>query len=242
MELQSSDIEQLEEILKVCKLAGIETLAIHKGIISGLSESQNAAIIQKMGFSFEEEISIGIQSTSELAKRFNVNGVNVLSSIDIKLPEKAARNISFSTNNSKLTYRFCSIRNLVYAKENTDTDAAVIELSPVEIKSLISGVNSLSSNKYIYVSVERNGNVSISSTDDNNDIFELKLNAPISVLSDGKYSYSQKFDIKGKLLPLLSYVAKDNDRVALIVTDNENLKIVINNIEVILIPAITSDE
>jgi hypothetical protein len=242
MELQSSDIEQLSEILKVCKLAGIETLAINKGIISGLSESQNAAIIQKMDFSFGGDVSIGIQSTSELAKRFNVNGVKVLAALDLKMPEQAAKNISFATNNSKLTYRFCSIKSLVYAKENNDTDAAVIEFSPVEIKSIITGVNSLSSNKYLYVSVERNGTVSISTTDDNNDIFELKLAKPISVIGDGKYSYSQKFDVKGKLLPLLSHLAKDDERVPLIITENENLKVVINEIEVILIPAITSDD
>lgn len=243
MELIKSDIEILTKHLDAAKICGITKMVFTDHKAYGISDAYSACIVSPCELSIPKNVSLGISSVPDFIKRFDAYKESSVVSLDARTDGKV-RSISFKTGRSKMSYRCTDASKITYPKASNDVDVGYFELSKAEAVEVKRAISIMMKPDYIYFTISSRGEIAVKLQDQNNDAFELVLEAPFTTIDDSVSStYNQKFDCKGPLMASLQEFMKSGERIGFIVSEAGNLKAVFDNdVEVTLIPSVTSDD
>lgn len=243
MELIKSDIEILSKHLDAAKICGISKMVFSDHKAYGISDSYSALIVSPCELSVPKNTSFGISNVPDFIKRFDAYKDTSVVSLEVRTDGKV-RSISFKTGRSKMTFRCTDSSKITYPKSSNDSDVGYFELTKEEAVEVKRAISIMLKPEYLYITVSSNGEIAFKLQDQNNDIFELILSTPFTNIDEeSKLTYHQKFDCKGPLMASLQEFMKSGERIGFIVSESGNLKAVFDNeVEVILIPSITSDD
>ena len=201
MKLSTSDISQLRNILAACRVANITNVVIHEGLARGLGDKNHGAIFSKVSLDLPPEIQVGISQVQQLEKRLSLFG-DIEVDIDVTEANKA-RKFSIKGKSGRLEFRCTDAKLIRYPKSVEIIPHAAITFSPQEI-SLISAGTRIMGAEQLTLQLMRSGVVRIEALDQNNDKFELQLEA-LAQFVDDEDSAVSTFDCTGGgvLLPLL---------------------------------------
>lgn len=241
MKLNAVDVLQLRNVLKAANKAGLFSMVIHEGKARGVSEARNAAIFSEFQSSIDPEVELGITRISELEKRLNLFGENVLIEIEVNDANKA-RKLSVRGKSGKIDFRCTDSKLITYPKTNTDSPNAVVVMTKPEAALLSKGARILGGD-FLVVQVKRDGQVHMECSDVNNDRFELDLETPAEFIDDPMPAV-HKYDIgtNGVLIPMIEHLAKDNDTLELPLLATGNFALRLFGFDMLAIPRIKTGE
>jgi len=225
--------------LAACKLADIDLAVISEGKIRGLSESRNAAIISELELSIDPAIQLGITRLSELSKRLELFGEDVL--IEGELTgENKVRKLSIRGKSGKIEFRCTDVAMLdkKYPKANNDTPATVVTLQKPEVALIAKGVKTLGAEQ-LTIQIKRDGAIHIESVDTSSDRFETDLSTPAEFIDDAYPSvFNYNTTNSGVFLSLLEHSVREADSTQLVVMRSGNVGIKAYGHDIIAIPRI----
>ena len=243
MELTKDDITRISSHLDAAAICGISKLVLTNHHVFGISDDHTACIVSPCELSIPKVVSIGIPSISDFNKRFDAYKDNAVIDLDVRSDNKT-KSISFKTGKSKMTYRCTDHTKIQYPKSANDTNRGAFEISKSEAIEIKRAISIMLKPEYLFITVSSRGEVCIKIQDQNNDQFEVYLDAPFTAFDeDDTMTYTNKFDCKGPFMTSMQEFIKSGDRIGFIITESGNLKAVFDSmVEVYLIPSITSDD
>ncbi len=239
MKLTASDNQKLRAAFTACRIADIDLAVVSEGKIRGLSESKNAAIISALELSIDPEITLGITRLSELSKRLDLFGEDILIEGEVN-DAKKVKKISIRGKSGRIEFRATDVALLErkYPKAHSEQAAAVITLSKPEISLIGKGVRTLGA-ETMTIQVKRDGSVRIESSDSSNDRFEMEVSSQAEFV-DEETAIVNAYDTSssGVILKLIEYAARDADSVSLAVMKSGNIMLNISGHDILIIPRI----
>lgn len=234
MIFNKTDIATLRSALLACKLADIENVVIHQGLIRGISEKETAIIFSNISFSFGDEVSFGITRISDLEKRLN------LFTDDMSVEGEVSKNnemrkLTFKQGRSKIEFRCASFKLIRYPKTMSDEDNGMMTISKDEVSFISRGVKTMNPES-LSISI-KNGEVIFECSDASNDVFNTSLSNDCELENDG-YFNSFAVGSSGVIIPLMESASKSGD-VSLLVKKSGILSINVANHTVLIPPVIS---
>ena len=238
MKLTSTDLQKLRIALLASKLAGLDDVVISEGQLRGLHPGKNAAVLSTLELSIDPAISIGIKRVSELVKRLNMFGEDVLVEGEVTDAKKVRRLSMRGKGASKIEFRCTDEKMITYPKTNTDESGMVLTFTRPEVALISKGVTILGVDK-LTLQIKRDGSVHLECRDTNADGFETDL-ATAAEYVDDAYPYVNAFDTtnNGVFLALLEHMVKDSDTAELVVMRSGNISMKSYGHQVFAIPRI----
>lgn len=241
MKLIDSDIPKLRGALQAAKHAGVTNVVITNGFIAGIHEKHIAAIFSPLDLSIAPEISFGISKLTELQKRLELFGDEIL----VEGEENDARKIrqlNIKGKAGKIQFRCTDERMITYPKSNMDESDMIITVTRPEVALLATGARTLGA-ELLTIEIDAAGGVHFICKDTNQDSFETDLEAPAEFL-DEAHPYRNPFDVSSGsvLLTLLEQLVKDADSAQFFVMKTGNLFLHAYGHDIFVIPRIQHGE
>lgn len=239
MKLTATDNQKLRAAFAACRLADIDLAVVSEGKIRGLSESKNAAIFSQLELSIDPEIKWGITRLSELGKRLELFGDDILIEGELNA-DKKVKKVSIRGKTGKIEFRCTDIALLErkYPKNHSEQPGTVVTLTKAEVALISKGVRTLGAEQ-VTIQVKRDGLVHIESVDSSNDRFELDLGTPAQFIEEENGSVtSYNTSSNGVFLKLIEHTVKEADTVDLVMMKSGNVEVKINGHIILAIPRI----
>lgn len=243
MELTKEDILMIGSHVDAAAICGISRMVFTKHHAYAISDDHTSCIVSPCEISIPKDVSIGIGSLVDFNKRFSTYKDNAVVELDVRSDNKT-KSITFRTGKSKMSFRCTDHTKIQYPKSANDTDRGIFEISKSEAQEIKKAISVMLKPEYLNITISSKGQVVVKIQDQNNDVFEVFLDAPFTTLEESDtLTYSNKFDCRGPFMTSMQEFIKTGDRIGFIVTDSGNLKAVFDGVvEVFLIPSITSDD
>lgn len=239
MKLTATDNQKLRAAFAACRLADIDLAVVSEGKIRGLSESKNAAIFSELELSIDPTITLGITRLSELGKRLDLFGDDIL--IEGELNDaKKVKKLSIRGKTGKIEFRCTDIALLErkYPKAHSEEVGTVITLTKAEVALISKGVRTLGAEQ-MTIQVKRDGLVHIESVDSSNDRFELDMSLPAEFVDEPNASVNQyNTSSSGVLLKLIEHTVREADTTQLMVMKSGNIGLKAYGHDILAIPRI----
>lgn len=237
MKLTEADLPKFRAALLACKLAGLDTVVISEGMLRGLGDKRNAALVSELKLSIDPVISMGISRVPELEKRIAMFGDLVEIDLDVNDANKV-RKLTIRGKGGKVEFRCTDEKLITYPKANNDEPGAVVTFTRPEVALLVKGAKTLSVDQLTF-QIKRDGAVHIECADAAMDRFEIDLENPAAFVDD-PYPIVNPFDVSsgGVFLQLLEHMVKDSDTAELVVMKTGNVGMTIFGHDVLAIPRV----
>ena len=239
MRLTASDNQKLRAAFAACKLADIDLAVVSEGKIRGLSDSKCAAIFSELELSIDPTITLGITRLSELGKRLELFGDDILIEGELN-NDKKVKKLSIKGKTGKIEFRCTDVALLErkYPKAHSEEVGTVITLSKAEVALISKGVRTLGAEQ-MTIQVKRDGAVRIESVDSSNDRFELDIASPAEFVEDPIPSVnSYNTTSSGVLLKLIEHTVREADNTQLMVMKSGNIGLKAYGHDILAIPRI----
>ena len=240
MKFTPDDNRKIRAALAACKLADIDLAVISEGKIRGLSESRNAAIISALELSVDPSVQIGITRLSELIKRLELFGDEILIEGEIRESKNMMAKLNIRGKAGKIEFR-CTDVALIdkkYPKANNDQPSAVLIFTKTEVALISRAVKTLGAEQ-LTIQVKRDGAVHLESLDTSSDRFETDLSTPAQFVDEPYPSvFSYITSSSGVLLTLLDHSVRESNSSELVMMKSGNTQIKIFNHDITAIPRI----
>lgn len=240
MKLIPSDLLKVRAALSAARLAGINSVVISNGRISGVHDEHIAAIFSPLELSIDSSISLGIVKLSELEKRLALFTGDILVEGEVNDANKV-RKLNIKAKTGKIEFRCTDEKLITHPKSNMDEPGIVLTISKPEIALISKGIKTLGA-ELLTLQVKRDGAVRIECSDVNQDIFEVTFENGAEFIDD-EYPYVNPFKANGGvLLPLFEQLVKDNDTAQVFIMKTGNILIQAHGHDVFVVPRIQHGE
>lgn len=241
MKLQASSITQLQTILTVCNICGIETVIIEDGAVRGVNEAKTCALISTEHVpDFSQRIGLGRLGALRARLELFAGSANLV--IDTKETERGEiASLDISAGRQRAQFR-CTSSVLIKAPRSiNDNAAAVISLQKSECRAVLDALKVMGSKKAA-LSMRPDGSVAFEAADSSNDIFKIDLDAPAAwVDTDNSPSSSMVYYYPvDTLAPVLRSVC-EADETDLVIGAAGTCRVEIMGHTVTLLPQINED-
>lgn len=239
MKLTATDNQKLRAAFAACRVADIDLAVISEGLIRGLSESKNAAIFSPLELSIETDIAWGITRLSELSKRLELFGDDILIEGELNASKKVKK-IGIKGKAGKIDFRCTDIALLErkYPKAHSEQCGTVITMTKPEVALMVKGVKTLKAEQ-VTIQVKRDGLVHIEAVDSSNDRFEIDLSTPAEFVDEPVGSvFSYNTSSTGVFLNLVEHTVREADSTTLQVMRSGNVGLKIYGHDILAIPRI----
>lgn len=206
-----------------CKLGGLDTAVISNGMIRGLGDKKNAAILSELELSIDPQISLGIAHLAELDKRIGLFGEIILVEGELNDANKVRR-LMIRAKTARIDFRCTDEKLITYPKSaEGDDDGIVVTITKPEVALIAKAVKTLGVDQ-LTIQIKRDGCVHIECADSNNDRFETDL-SQLGEFVDDAYPVVNSFDTtsNGVFIAMLEHMVKDQDEATLIFKKSGNI-------------------
>src|SRR5574343_379991 len=211
MKFTNTDINNLNNVLAICSLVGIDSLVLEEGRLSSVNADRTCAFLTTENIpTLPEGISLSLTSLKILRDRLDI--IKTDPKIYIETKEKSSGEVSsleISGSNAKVQFR-ATPRNKVKApKVINDVRVKEIIISKEEAATILTAIKAMGSKKLTFT-ITGKGEVNIELADTNKDTFDIVLeNTAVHIKDKNAFTSYFFVDVFSSILKAASAEGKN---------------------------------
>lgn len=220
MKLTTTDLTNLNNIINICSLVGIDMLLLDAStdapILSAINSDRTCVIITDTNIPVLETGSkLALKKLKVLKQRLDLFKTDPQLSVELK--KKANGDISellIKGSKASSQYRTSPVNSVQCPKSIEDTPLKTIKMTREEVALILNAEKAMGSKK-ITIAVKKGTNVSVELSDGSNDLFSIPLSIPAEDIGDeAETSVISYFHTDG-FSPLVRASAVENEIVSI---------------------------
>ncbi len=220
MKLTTTDLTNLNNVINVCALVGIDMLLLDAStdapMLSGINSDRTCVIITDTNIPVLETGSkLALKKLKVLKQRLDLFKTDPQLSVELKKkPNGDISELVIKGSKASSQYRTSPVNSVQCPKSIEDTPLKTIKMTREEVALILNAEKAMGSKK-ITIAVKKGTNVSVELSDGSNDLFSIPLSIPAEDIGDeAEASVISYFHTDG-FSPLVRASAVENEIVSI---------------------------
>jgi len=222
MKLTSTDLTNLNNVINVCALVGIDMLLLdassadEPAMLSGINSDRTCVIITNDNIPVLDTGSkLALKKLKLLKQRLDLFKTDPQVSVELKKkPNGDISELLIKGTKASSQYRTSPINSVQCPKSIEDTPLKTIKLTREEVTLILNAEKAMGSKK-ITIAVKKGTNVTVELSDGNNDLFSIPLSIAAEDISDEPQASVISYFHTDGFSPLVRAAAVENEIVSI---------------------------